>query len=292
VETADRIAAVVRARLLAATATGHGSRVGLALSGGVDSTSILAAMVGNGWRPSVVSYTPSTHESTDWRMARAVAQRGGMRFVDVRVPMDGDELEPIMRAVIAAGFKTKLEVECLVPMWFVALEAREADLETLYTGDQADGFFINNNWMARNFDRARGIPGPLRLPVAVDDDPWRIDALRDIYWHEDRSCSGPLATLASALGVDLRVPYRDEAIREAFKGSLWRDVNEPRLKEPLRLAFPEFIDSVVPTRPAPVNLHRGDSYFADRFGKMMMARLPGPWKTTTGLYAAIARGEA
>lgn len=288
------IAEVIRERLLNAALLAHlrEVRLGVALSGGVDSTSILAALLTIGVRPVIVSYTPSTHESTDFQMARQVASRGRMEFIPAEVDMDPDLLEQEMRLVIGHGFKTKLEVECLVPMVTVGRIASKAGVDILFTGDQADGFFINNNWMARNFDRARGIPGFLRTPVSDDDDPWRIDQLRNIYWDEDRSCSGAVRQIwLQEFGLEAEIPYRDEVIRQAFRGSLWTEVNQPRFKEPIRQAFPEWIDTVLPTRPAPVNLHRGDSYFAERFGKAMMNRLPGPWRTTTGLYSAIARRE-
>lgn len=290
---AATIAEVIRERLLAATKL-ESPHIGICLSGGVDSCSILAAMLLNGVKPMVFSYTPDTHESTDFKMAQQAAHDLGLEFRPVRVSMDTDMLEAWARGVIQYGYKTKLEVECLTPMVQVMKAAYMNDISTLFTGDQADGFFINNNWMARNFDRAQGIPGPLRTAVSKDDDPWRIDQLRDIYWNEDRSCSKALQEIGSvefSLRVD--VPYRDEAIREAFKGSLWRDVNEPRVKEPIRLAFKDVLNVRIPTRPFPVNLHKGDSFFAEKMGARLMAaeHLKGPWKTVTGLYSAMARGD-
>lgn len=292
---AQGIAKVIRQRLLAQTQVDwtEDRPVGIALSGGVDSCSILAAMTLNGVKPVVLSYTPDTHESTDFKMARECAGDHGLEFVPVFVSMSTARLESGARDVIAYGYKTKLEVECLVPMMQVLRVAARVGVHALYTGDQADGFFINSNWMARNFDRAQGIPGYKRTAVKVDDDPWRIDRLRDIYWDEDRSCSGALQFMGSnGLGVDVRVPYRDPAIREAFRGSLWRDVNEPRIKEPIRLAFKDVLNVRIPTRPLPVNLHKGDSRFAEVMGQKLMAaeHLKGPWKTTTGLYSAMARG--
>lgn len=283
---ASAIARVIRAELIKEV---DDSAVGVALSGGVDSVSVLAALLLKGVRPKIISYTPSTHESTDFKMARKIAADLDLEFHPSIVDMDDHAtLEKVMRLIIARGFKTKLEVECLIPMMYVGRTAFSLGLERLYTGDQSDGYFINNNWMARNFDRAQGIPGYLRTAVSEDDDPWRIDRLRDIYYDEDRSCSNALTRLwREMFTVDAVVPYRSPAIREAFRGSLWTEVNQPRMKEPIRLAFPEMPD----TRPKPVNLHRGDSYFAERFGKMIMERLPGDYRTTTGLYSAIARGQ-
>lgn len=288
------IAEVIRRRLFARVDGSGMERMAVALSGGVDSCSVLAAQLEQGFRPTVLSYTPDTHESTDFQMAKACAESLGLDFIPVIVDMDLEALERDAREVIAFGYHTKLEVESMTPMVSILRAAQGAGIQQMFTGDQADGFFINNNWMARNFDRARGIPGYLRTAVSKDDDPWRIDTLRDIYWDEDRSCSKAIQHVArDKYDVLVSVPYRDNEIRLAFRGSLWRDVNQPRIKEPIRLAFPEWLDTKIPTRKAPINLHKGDSYFADRMGKTLMEapHLKGSWRTTTGLYSAIARGE-
>lgn len=265
----------------------------VALSGGVDSNSVLASLLEAGHRPYVLSYTPSTHESTDYLMARSNAEAMGLKFFPVVVDMSAPALEAGVRALVKRGYTTKLEVESLSPMLSILTMAADCRAEVLFTGDQADGFFINNNWMSRNFDRARGIPGPQRQHVKEDADTWRIDELRDIYWREDRSCSEAVVSLGDEAGVRVVVPYRSERLLKAFRGTHWREVNEPRLKEPIRLAYREWFDERLTVRPKPVNLHRGDSRFAETIGRTLMAEphLAGPWRTPTGLYAAMGRGE-
>lgn len=285
--TSMKVARVIKNRLhrMAMVAP---MRTAVALSGGVDSCSVLASLLEAGREPTIISYTPSTHESTDFQMARETAINCGLPFVAAVADMSPEALEKRARYIIGFGFKTKLEVECLVPMTYVIEAARS----TLFTGDQADGYFINNNWMSRNFDRARGIPGYLRTHVKTDEDPWRIDRLRDIYYEEDRACCGALEHLGRVADLSVVIPYRDTRIRDAFRGTLWSDVNLPRTKEPIKRAYEKvWVKYGIGTRPEPVNLHRGDSYFAETMGKALMERLPGPWRTPTGLYAAIARGD-
>lgn len=267
---------------------------GIALSGGVDSCSILAEMLGQGLRPVVVSYTPSTHESTDFKMARNTAAQHDLEFIRAIVDMSAEALEANARELVGHGYRSKLEVECLAPLLTILGTAAKAGVATLFTGDQSDGFFINNNWMSRNFDRARGIPGYLRKHVSEDEDAWRIDQLRDIYWNEDRSCSASVQKLGAAAGVSVVVPYRDEKIREAFRGTHWNEVNLPRYKEPIRLAYSEWFETgKILVLDKPVNLHRGDSYFAETMGRTLMdaPHLAGPWKTPAGLYGAMFRGD-
>lgn len=291
---AETIAEVIRVRLLNVARKWKRRPVAVALSGGVDSCSVLAALMQTGHKPTVISYTPATHESTDFQMARDTARNLGLRFVPAIVSVAAVDLERYARALTQRGFKTKLEVESLAPMLTILRVAQAEGVLGLFTGDQADGYFINNNWMSRNYDRAQGIPGYLRKHVKEDPDSKRIDALRLIYWDEDRSCSGAIQSLGKEVGLEVVVPYRDRVIAEAFAGSHWRDVNEPRIKEPIRLAFDDwFTPTRCLVRSQPVNLHRGDSLFADTIGRVLMAQphLAGSWKTPTGLYAAMARGD-
>ncbi len=285
------VAKQLRACLARETSVSPGLTIGIALSGGVDSCSVLAALLDNGVSPHVISYTPSTHESTDYRYAKQTAARLSLPFHRAVANMEGVRLEYNARVLTKRGYKTKLEVECLSPMLEVLRVAWEMDIEFLFTGDQADGYYINNNWMARNYDRARGIPGYLRKPVSDDKDTARIDDLRRIYYEEDRSCSGALQVLGKEMGIEVRVPYRTMAMRQAFHGTHWRDVNTPRLKEPVWLAYSHHFNKTFDVRDKPVNLHRGDSFFAVEMGQRLMQRFPGPWRTPTGLYAAMARGE-
>lgn len=291
---AERIAGDIRKNIRKAVKKNAVGRFGIALSGGVDSCSILAEMLSMGLRPVVISYTPSTHASTDFKMASKNAEVNGLEFVPAVVNMDADSLEANARELTSKGYRTKLEVECMAPLLTIIEMARMAGVTSLFTGDQSDGFFINNNWMSRNFDRARGIPGYLRRPVSEDEDAWRIDQLRDIYWNEDRSCSESVQRLGDDAGVAITVPYRSEKIREAFRGSHWNDVNLPRYKEPIRLAYSEWFETgKIAVLDKPVNLHRGDSFFAETMGRTLMAvpHLQGSWKTPSGLYGAMFRGD-
>lgn len=292
---AAQIAKVVRAELLAATGQyPQRTRVGVALSGGVDSVSILAAFLAQRIRPTVVSYTPETHESTDFVMARNAAARHGLAFVPVRVAMDAESLERTVRAVVSLGYVGKVQVECLSPMLWVVEAAWAAGLRHLFTGDQADGFFALSKWASHNADRAAGVPRGERTNVQGDTTSERIDVLRRRYWELDKSCSMGVRSLGLTVTphVQVHTPYRSKTLLDAFLGSTWSEVNKPRPKEPIRLAFARELESL-PTRRLPVNLHKGDSEFASTLQKTLLAQphLQGWWRSTTGLYGAMARGE-
>lgn len=266
--------------------------VGIALSGGVDSCSLLAACLVVGVRPTVFSYTPSTHESTDFQYAEANAIALDLPFVPVYFPMDLKGLESAARQVIRLGYRSKMQVESLAPMTCIAKAADLNGINTLLTGDQADGYYINGNWISRNYDRARGIPGPQRQHVKMDKDATRIDELRRIYWEEDRGNCAAVRHVCAEYRVHAVMPYRTGRVRDLFRGLHWREVNEPRLKEPAWQAFWEMnrASSGIRVRKAPVNLHRGDSNFATVMGNTLLAAYP-QYKTPLGIYGGMARGE-
>jgi hypothetical protein len=264
--------------------------VAVALSGGVDSCAVLAGLLEGGCRPVVVSYTPMTHQSTDFLMAQNTANNMGLRFVPVLVDTRFDNMNQLARLVIANGYHSKVEVESLAPMVAIA-EATPTGY--LFTGDQSDGYFALSKWAAHNYDRSIGVPkGSRSRTVKHDTSPDRIDAIRKRYYEDDLSCSGGVASICKGWSVKALFPFREPEIREAFTGSLWTEVNEPRIKEPVRAAFPEYFDpSRIQVRPVQVNLHKGDSLFGDTMSRVMMEGHPG-FASVRGLYSAIARCEA
>ena len=87
---AEKIARVIRRCLLEQCDGYKRRRIAVALSGGVDSCSVLAALVDQGAKPVCLSYTPDTHESTDFKMARQSAENLGLEFHAVPVFMEAD----------------------------------------------------------------------------------------------------------------------------------------------------------------------------------------------------------
>lgn len=266
--------------------------VAVALSGGVDSCAALASLLEVGVKPIVISYTPDTHESTDFQMARRTANNLGLRFVSASVKMTPETLSKDARRVIGLGWKSKVEVESLTPMVTIAKVARRKGVEFLFTGDQSDGFFCLSKWAAHNYDRSQGVPFHLRSRNVKDDESSaRIDAIRKRYFDEDFACCAGVASVCADAGLQAVFPFRDVKIAEAFIGSVWREVNEPRIKEPIRLAWSDWFQSGIEVRPVQVNLHKGDSLFGETLSRTMMELHPG-FVTPRGLYSAIARGEA
>src|SRR5678816_4748139 len=101
---ARSIANVIRRVFLERARRYEGQDIAISLSGGVDSCAVLAAFMEVGIEPLCLSYTPSTHESTDFVMAQQTAENLGLKFEPVVVDMGADNLEALAREVIGHGW--------------------------------------------------------------------------------------------------------------------------------------------------------------------------------------------
>lgn len=284
---AEDIAKVYRKRILAQVKWWKDARVGLALSGGVDSCAILAAMLELHLNPVLISYTPDTHESTDFVMARATADNYSLRFVPVVLSTEPKDIEMLARTVMSFGWHSVVQVEAISPFVKIAGAARRNKVDVIFTGDGAY-FALSRFAPALASKLGFGTDYDFRKDTTSE----RIDALRQDYYDHDRCCSGMLTTLFEYLSIDTCFPFRDEELFKASLGSTWREVNKPRQKEPTRIAFEEYWgEERIQVRRQQINLHKGDSKWSEIVSSTLMERFPG-YRSPRGLYSAMARGEA
>jgi len=293
---ASDIGEVIRERMIvyaqAVAGSAHSETVAVALSGGVDSCACLASLLEVGLKPVVVSYTPHTHESTDFIMAKQTAKNLGLKFVPATVTMSRSVLVDYAHTVARLGYGSKVQMESLTPMVGISRKAAKAGVTALLTGDQSDGYFS----LSRGASSGQGLKGDLAPEmfdhkVSQDTDSRRIDANRIAYYLKDKSCSGAVAEVCQLVGITAGFPFRDREIYEAFLGSTWREVNKPRIKEPIKLAWGEYFNSErILVMRHNQNLHKGDSYYGDTFAAMMAEAFPG-YGSPVGLYRAMVRGE-
>jgi asparagine synthetase B (glutamine-hydrolysing) len=289
VDKAAEIGFVIRKRVRATLAPLKGENFFVALSGGVDSTSILAACLELGIRPHVISLTPDSHESTDFKMARVTAQQTGCRFSQVLFPTRPDAVDAQVREVIGWGYEKKTQVECLTAMMPVVRCAAQQKNAVLLTGDQSDGYWALNRRSLRNV--ARSLGDKMNIDEAEGEFQQRIvDVFRERYWDNDQSMAEGIQVVGKRFGLRVVVPYRDRAIYDAVAGSSLNEVNLPRNKEPIHRAFGGAMQGMR-FRPVPVSIHKGDSQIEDIIDAAMRTKNPG-YRSAISLYRAIARGEA
>ncbi len=247
--------------------------VAVFLSGGVDSASVLLSLLAAGREVVAYSFVLEGRVSTDFLLARRVARSLGVEFRSVILPGSLDGLEADLRFLVASGLRKKADVECGWPRWKALCAVQERHLAT---GDGADGYF--------------GVSRKAAVRWAKDPAP--MDQFRDEYLDApNRAQVGTLRGWAADRGVTLWTPWWAREMRDAYRGTSWRDVNRPRQKEPVRRAFAtEF--SGLPRLPPHTNLQLGDSGIAAHFERLLGTNLNRRgYRSVVGVYNAVARGE-
>jgi asparagine synthetase B (glutamine-hydrolysing) len=245
----------------------------IALSGGVDSVSVLFALLELKKEPQAYTFHIAGHESTDLRAARAVCDRFDVPFTPVELPTDIQTIKEDTYSIInGLGLTAKTDIECIWPRWYLLDAVSES---TLITGDCADAHFANSK----------------RGAIHYRDSVEKMNQYRDEHFGDPNYAQlRTIRKIGKALGVNtVRAPYRDEAFRELFYDQPWDAVNTPRMKEPILEAYPGRFRSV-PTHSA--NLQTSDSKIQDQFEKLVNSTWNiNDWKSPVGIYNAISRNE-
>ena len=199
----------------------------LFFSGGVDSSTLLAAMLALGDEPRCYTFTFGTKESEDVLVARAICRHFGLRQTVVHVPSGLEAVERDVReAVRLIGRKPlKTHVQCGIPFMHLARAARSDGFSKAVSGITADDILGTS----KNAVIARAKGGEKAYAE-----------------HRRKDAENPnnsffsCARIASACGIEVAAPYKNEALREAVLGMTFDELHKPRKKSALLKAFPEF----------------------------------------------------
>lgn len=229
--------------------------VAVAASAGVSSTSLVLAARDAGKAVTAFSFALEGHESQDLAAARDNAATLGLPFVRVDLPLDLDRLVEDVRYIVGfrvgLGFKTKkAATECSWP-WLYLLDAVQgASIGGLVVGLGDDEHFGLTKREMLNFRYPREAFDEFRRLNALVPDPSQVDTVR---------------ALARFRKIEIRAPYLNPAVASGLLAHGWDDLNKPRQKEPVRLAFPE-LGSLRVHRHA--NFQLGDSGIARNFERL------------------------
>lgn len=196
-------------------------KAGIFLSGGVDSTTILWAMLNRGMRPYVYTFKlPTTeHLSKDAFKAKTLAERYDLPFRIIEFPDDPNWLARRVESVYH-GEVTEIDNRAdfeVCTLWDYMLEqAAEMDGITHLFSGIADG---NINLLSRKIEiRARQ-----NLMSQAEQDYRRLDSANANQTYE-------LVNLAQKHGIELVLPLAITANTASYYKVPWHVVNIPRLK--------------------------------------------------------------
>ncbi len=246
----------------------------VALSGGVDSSALLAAAVETGRKPIAYSFTLDGRGSSDFVRASRTAATLGVPFRPVWLPTDVETLRNDVRTLVTGyGLTRKPDVECL---WALRRLYRAVDEPGVVSGLAADGYFALSRKAVIEW---RSNPEPL--------DGWIDSYFRGpILGQRDA-----LEAIAADENLVTDAPYIDVRLSGAMRGLRWRDVNVPRQKRPIWDAFPTLRRYRWIIRRHQ-NLQLADSGIASLFESLLATDWNvGGWRTPGPIYRALADGR-
>ena len=222
----------------------------LLMSSGLDSTSLLFALLELGKSPTIYTFRLDGVYSQDFRYAKKTADLFGIPFVDVVLPVDIDILlRDLVNLIRNLGLRKKADIECTWPMLYAINEMRE---DIIYTGSCADGHFGISKKAVLHYSQTVEKLDKFRLGLFTNPDYAQVKTL-ELYCR--------------SVGKEIFAPYRASEMVNLFLGSSWESINKPKQKQPIRDTYPEEFSRIRTFNHT--NLQLGDSGIANHFTKLM-----------------------
>lgn len=247
----------------------------VALSGGLDSTSILFALQELDKDPRAYTFHVKGVVSEDLRESRRVCDTFDVPLTEVTLPNDHATIKRDTYAIVEGlGLKQKTAIECTWPFLYLYEAVTE---DSIALGNAGDGHFVISREAMIN---------------KINEDVERMDHFRNSLFGDPAYSQVNIhRQLAPAYGIQhLHIPYYERPFVNAFLGTAWQDINKPKQKQPIIDAYPDKFNQINVRKHT--NLQKGDSEIAEQFNKLLETNWNiGGWKSPVGIYNAIAKGD-
>jgi hypothetical protein len=244
------------------------SNVAVLLSGGIDSASILFALLEAGKTVKAYSFMLGKKTSTDFKLGQKNAKTFNVEFIPIFLPTDINVLKNDLLILKNLGAKKKTDFECGWPMLYSYKTITE---HSIGTGLGADGHFcISKKGMIHYRDN--------------------IDVFRkNLFSSKTYAQMHIHKNLCALYNKSIFAPYLSESMKNEFLGTTWDAINKPKQKQPILNAYPDQFKKI---KIMPhINLQLGDSGIANHFTKLLQTNWnKGGYKSVVGIYNGIAKG--
>lgn len=236
------------------------TEIGICLSSGIDSNTLLFGLLELGLKPTAYSFHVDGVMSTDFVTARQNAKTFGVPFKEIIIPQTIN-IEYIYK-IFDSGLYKKTSVECLYPFLYLIPEVTQKILLTAHDADTHFG--ISKKAMIHH-----------RATLELKQ---QYVAERLIY-PKAKKQTQVLQEWCQELGISTDTPYNKKPIIDYFYPLTWDELNKPTQKHPLKTMFPEQTKKI---KPYPhINLQCGDSYLREIFEPLLKTNLNKRNRTRT-----------
>lgn len=244
--------------------------VGILLSSGIDSASVLFALLECGKSVHVYSFTLEDRISRDFRVAKDLSDLYSLEFTPIYLSTDLNLLKSdILNMHTNYDCESTTSYECFWPYLHAIPIVSE---RVIATGMGADGHFV----ISKN------------ATIHYKSNP---TLFRQKYFSNPNRCQLPQRIkLANEQSKILFEPYLDERMVNYLFTTSWNDCNKPSQKMPIRRSFPYDFENMHMYNH--INFQKGDSGISDLFDELVYS----DWnllnyKSSTGILNCVNRGE-
>lgn len=206
--------------------------VAIALSSGMDSITILFALLELGIKPTAYTFRIGDKDTTDSRIARKNCEIFGLNHVDVNVQFDKDQFKSLFTTY---GCIKKTYVEVMYLMLSVFKAVKEP---VLFVGYPDYHFALSTEAVHK---------------YQVKQSLEKIQAFREEKQSEaGRSQMKIWQAMCDDLDIDIKFPLGAQSLYEWFKPYSWNELNKPP-KHVFVSAFSDYYSKAEKRSPMPLN---------------------------------------
>lgn len=243
--------------------------IAIFLSGGVDSQTLLFALLEAGKNITAYSFSRDDYLSKDYISAKDVAKIFDIKFISVMLPTDEHSIKRDLLILHNEYLcKTKIEYECFWPFMYVYPIIKEKIVI---------GGFEGNWGCARDY----ALHYKPNIQLYRKDDWMRANRSQRIQHY----------IAGDKFNIFPYFPYRAEEMFRLFYSSTYEDCNKPKEKQVLIDAYPEYFSKIKINYP--MGLQLGKNGISELFEERL---LNSNWnihnyKSVVGIYNSVNRGE-
>lgn len=196
------------------------TNVGLMLSGGIDSSSILYCLLELGIKPHCYSFYLENYESKDLKSARRLTKKHNLKLTEIKIPRKTIKEDIIKLAKIGCARKTQFETKIHYLYLFPKIHEK-----ILFAGLEADN-----------------LQGTVRSMILQSSkDPEKFRELRIKAYNYGLNENYPIDyKLAEQYGFQLKYPFMDKEIYNFYLQFDWEYLNKPYEKWILLNTFKKY----------------------------------------------------
>jgi asparagine synthetase B (glutamine-hydrolysing) len=246
------------------------NEVGLCLSSGIDSNSLLFELLEQGKHVTAFTFTMKGIESRDFIYSKKNCEMFGIELVHIELPNDIEVIEKDIYTLARLGARSKTDFECFFPFLYLYNHPKLTQ-KYIVSGLGADGHFCISKKGKIHFKDTR------------------IDEFRQLLFSKPNYAQKNLHDeYCKKIGKIHITPFLTQEMIDEFRGTTWEQINKPKEKQPILDSYVDWFNKI---KVFPhTNFQKGDSQISKTFSDLTKTNINKKnYKTQVGIFNDIIR---